>query len=67
METLQTLYTFLYSYGAGPTLAFNTAAVFLGIDSYMFEQSVRELYIILIEELLKVPLKILEVGICSSF
>jgi hypothetical protein len=36
IETLQTLYTFLYYYGVGPPFAFNTVAVFLGINSYKF-------------------------------
>jgi hypothetical protein len=36
METLQILYTFIYEYRVGPSFAFNTAAILLGIDSYKF-------------------------------
>jgi hypothetical protein len=36
METLQILYTILYEYGVGPPIAFNTATILLGMDSYKF-------------------------------
>jgi hypothetical protein len=62
----QILYTVLYEHGVGSTFAFNTAAVLLGMTCTNFEQSLVELYIILLEEHLQVALEMLEVGICSS-
>jgi hypothetical protein len=33
---METLYTFLYSYGVGQTFTYNTAAILLGMGSYKF-------------------------------
>lgn len=36
METLEIIYTFLYEHGDGPTSAFNTATMLLGMDLSTF-------------------------------
>jgi hypothetical protein len=58
------LYTFLYYYGVGPRFTFSTT--FLEWTCTSFEQSLAELYTIILEEHFQVALEMLEVGICPS-
>jgi hypothetical protein len=62
METLQTLCTLLYYYGAGPPLPSVQPQCFLECTPTSFEQSLAEFFTILLEVQLQVALEMLEVG-----
>jgi hypothetical protein len=66
METLQTLYPFLYQYGVGPTFALVQPQSFLEWTHTSFEESLAEFYTILLEEHRPIASEMLDMGIYSS-